>query len=198
MSRLIESIKLQDGMFFNLHYHEHRMMHSLHSLFGEVEVVDLGTLLHCSNFPPQGLYKCRIIYDSVSHEITYTPYEARRIQRIKALEDDNIVYPFKFEDRGHINRLFEMRGDCDDVLIIRNGMVTDCSYSNIVFRKGSEWFTPSVPLLEGTMRQNLLDQNKIQAREIEKNDIRSFDGFKIINAMLEFDSPEIDVSHIVF
>ena len=52
--------------------------------------------------------------------------------------------------------------------------------------------------LEGTMRQRLLDEKIIQLREIRSSDIRSFDTFRIINAMLEFESPEIEVSAIVF
>jgi 4-amino-4-deoxychorismate lyase len=198
MSRLIESIRLNDGKFYNLFHHEQRMSRSLNMLFGMNQPVDLEKFLHGTQFPQRGLYKCRIVYDQVSRETTFSPYEARKVRRIKIVEDDHISYEFKFLDRVSIDRLFELRGDCDDVLIIRQGVVTDCSYSNIVFRKGKEWYTPDSALLKGTMRQHLIDGNKIQAREIHQKDIRSFDTFKIINAMLEFDSPEIEVSDIVF
>jgi len=198
MSRLIESIRLHDGKFYNLFYHEQRMTRSLDRLFGMNRPVDLEKFLHGTQFPEKGLYKCRIVYDHVSKETTFSRYEARKVKRIKIVEDDQISYEFKFLDRVPIDRLFELRGDCDDVLIIRQGMVTDCSYSNIVFRRGNEWHTPASALLKGTMRQHLIDRNKIQAREIRQKDIRSFDTFKIINAMLEFDSPEIEVSDIVF
>ena len=126
------------------------------------------------------------------------PYEPRAVRRVKVVEDDQITYSFKYVNRDAINRLFDQRGACDDVLVVKQGKVTDCSYSNIVFRKGSEWVTPSAPLLEGIMRQQLIDQNKIKVREIEKSEIRSFLSFKLINAMLRFDGPEIDVSNIVF
>ena len=198
MSLLIETIKLLDGKFFNLAYHERRMIRSLQILFNKADPVRLEEMLHQTPFPSNGLYKCRLVYDDRVSDIHYTPYERRTVNRIKIVEDNLISYPFKSVDRESINRLFAMRGDCDDVLIIREGLVTDCSYANIVFRKGSNWFTPASPLLEGTMRAQLSEKNKIRVREIRKEDIRSFDTCRIINAMLEFDSPEIDVSNIVF
>jgi len=198
MSRLIESIKLLDGKFYNLPFHEKRMAHTLSELFGMSEPVRLEEYLNEGEFPPKGLFKCRLVYDNIYREKTFSRYDPRIIKTVKVVREDGIQYPFKFEDRAVLDRLFGMRGNCDDVMIIRKGQVTDCSYSNIVFRRGSEWVTPASPLLEGTMRAKLIGQNKIQAREILEEDIRSFDSFKIINAMLEFDSPEIEVSRIVF
>ncbi len=145
-----------------------------------------------------GLFKCRIVYDDKAHEITFTPYTPKMIRRIKVIADEEIMYEFKYEDRRQIDRSFAHRGECDDILIVKGGMVTDCSFSNIVFRKGKTWFTPASALLKGTMRQNLIDKNVIQVREIQFRDIPTFETFKIINAMLEFDGPEMAVSDIVF
>lgn len=174
------------------------MARTLAALFNAREPVMLAQFLRGSSFPGKGFYKCRVVYDASSRRVEYERYEPRRVTRIRVVADDEISYPFKYADRAAINRLFEQRGDCDDVLIIKSEQVTDCSYSNIVFRRRGEWLTPSSPLLEGTMRRQLIDQNKISPREIVKSDLRSFDSFKIINAMLGFDSPEIDVSNIVF
>lgn len=198
MSLLIESIKLHDGIFYNLFYHEQRMARALKALFGKNDPLMLEEFLNESPFPQKGLYKCRIVYDALVMQKEYVPYEARSVKTLKLVVDDNISYAFKFADRTRINQLFDMRKGCDDVLIVCNDKITDCSYSNIVFNKSGEWFTPASPLLEGTMRQQLIEKNKIKTREIEKRDIRSFDSFKIINAMLGFDSPAIDVSNIVF
>ena len=187
-----------DGKFYNLFYHEQRMKHSLQILFGSNKAIELEKFLRQNRHPETGLFKCRIVYDDVSREVTFTPYGPGKVKRVKVVEDDEISYEHKFSDRRDLDRLFGLRDDCDDVLIISKGLVTDCSYSNIVFRKGNYWYTPQSALLKGTMRQSLIDKNKIQAREIRKKDIRSFDTFRIINAMLEFDSPEIEVSDIVF
>ncbi len=198
MSRLIESIKLLDGEFYNLFYHEQRMLRSLDILFGINEDFQLEKFLSRIAYPKQGLFKCRIVYDDSAKEASFIPYEPRAIKHLKIVEHDRISYEFKFVDRKTINHLFGLRGECDDILIVRRGMVTDCSYSNIVFRKGISWFTPWSALLKGTMRQNLIDKNCIEPQEIMKKDIRSFDTCKIINAMLGFDSPEIPISNIVF
>ena len=198
MSRLIESVKLLDGKFYNLAAHEQRMAASLHALYGSCDAIGLERYLRGFAYPHQGLYKCRIVYDNIDREVTFDLYEARKVNRVKLVEDNAVSYPFKFVDRANIDRLFGQRGDCDDVLIVKDGWVTDCSFSNIAFGKGGEWFTPRWPLLKGTMRQKLIAENKIQPREILAQDIRSFNTFKIMNAMLEFDSPEIEVSDIVF
>jgi 4-amino-4-deoxychorismate lyase len=198
MSRLIESIKLLDGEFFNLSYHQQRMRRSIDLLYGIDYTFDIEKYLEGVPHPRKGLYKCRIVYDDVTMETGFSAYEPRKIRRIKIVEDNDISYACKLLDRHHIDRLFHQRGDCDDVLIVKEGRITDCSFSNIVFRKGHEWVTPSTPLLQGTMRQKLIAENKIVAREIRPQDIRSFETFTIINAMLEFSSPEIEVSEIVF
>jgi 4-amino-4-deoxychorismate lyase len=197
MSLLIESIKLLDGQFHNLDYHERRMRHALQVLRG-TNNVSLEKLLAGHLHPVKGLFKCRVVYDEVSSQIEFVPYKPKHIVKLKIVEGNGISYEFKFADRSGINRLFNLRGPCDDILIVRNEEVTDCSFSNVVFRTGSEWVTPAAPLLKGTMRQKLLDKHLISERVILRRDIPSFETYKIINAMLEFDSPEIEVSNIVF
>jgi 4-amino-4-deoxychorismate lyase len=67
-----------------------------------------------------------------------------------------------------------------------------------VFRKNNHWLTPWSALLKGTQRQKLLEQNIIQEDDIRVEDLRTFQSFKLINAMFEFGGDEIDVSNIVF
>lgn len=198
MSLLIESIKLLDGTFYNLSHHEQRMNRSLKSLCGVHDHVDLEVLLSKVDTPAQGLFKCRIVYDDTSREIEFHPYQYKKIQSLRVVEHDRINYEFKYTDRKLINRLYELRKDCDDILIVRRGFVTDSSYSNIVFRKNNHWVTPWSALLKGTQRQKLLEQNIIQEDDIRVEDIQTFQSFKLINAMFEFDGDEIDVSNIVF
>jgi 4-amino-4-deoxychorismate lyase len=196
MSLLIESIKLLDGDFVNLFYHERRMIRSLEMLCGVEDDFNLEDFLLGLSYPKSGLFKCRIEYDDRTKAVEFLPYVPRPVNSLRIVEHDRISYEFKFADRKTIDRLFMLRKDCDDVLIVKRGLVTDSSYANIVFRKGKEWFTPWSPLLKGTQRQKLIDEEKLIQEEIKKNDIRSFDTFKLVNAMLEFDGPEIDVKNI--
>lgn len=197
MSLLIESIKLEDGKFYNLFYHEQRMIRSLNALCGVEEELNLEKLLGEVDVPARGVFKCRIVYDEVSKEVEFIPYQPKQIRSLKIVENDNISYDLKYRDRSDIDKLFERKDGCDDILIIKKGKVTDSSFSNIVFRKGKEWYTPWSALLRGTMRQSLIESEKIVEEEIQMSDIKNFTTFKLINAMLEFEGPEIDVSNIV-
>jgi 4-amino-4-deoxychorismate lyase len=93
----------------------------------------------------------------------------------------------------------EMRGDCDDILIIKKGMVTDSSYSNVVFKDlNGSWVTPSTYLLPGTRRASLLMRGEITECEIRSIDIGMYTELKLINAMLGLNDTEgIPVTNII-
>lgn len=196
MSLLIETIKLLNGDYHNLFYHEQRMNKSLRMLCGFEDHFDIEKFLEKIDHPKNGLFKCRLLYDENSTSVEFLPYVAKDIQTLKLVEHDRISYEFKFADRKTINRLFDLRRDCDDILIVKRGLVTDSSYCNIVFKKGKEWVTPWSPLLKGTQRRKLLEHELIQEDEIRLKDISSFDCFKLINAMVEFEGPEVAVTNI--
>jgi 4-amino-4-deoxychorismate lyase len=197
MSLFIESIKLVNGNFCNLFYHEQRMLRSLESLCGVEDDFNLEEFLKSMEYPKEGLFKTRIVYDDLSKQVEFLPYEMRTVTSLKIVEHDRISYDYKFANRKQIDKLFEKREECDDILIVKKGKVTDASYANIVFRKGSQWITPWSALLKGTMRQKLIDNNVITPEDISVEELSTFTTFKLINAMLEFDAPEIEVSKIV-
>ncbi len=196
MSLLLESLRLSDGQYQNLFYHERRMNRGLKFLCGVQEHFDLEEFLTKLERPATGLYKCRLVYDETSRDIEFIPYRPKKIDSLRVVEHDRISYEYKYADRKLIDRLYALKRDCDDILIVKRGLVTDSSFSNIVFRRGKRWYTPWSALLKGTMRASLLEQNLIHEEEIHVEDIKTFDSFKLINAMLEFDGPELDVSRI--
>lgn len=197
MSRLIESIKLQNGNFHRLQYHQHRVDRSVAELFQAKNTINLFEILKQHQFPKTGVYKCRIIYTTKIELIEFAPYEIRPVNSLKIVYDNTINYQHKLENRTQLNALFDQRQFCDDVLIIKNGFVTDASYSNILFNDGRKWITSNTPLLPGTMRQFLLDVAEIRQMPITVQDIPTFKTFRLVNSMLGFDGPEIDVSKIV-
>lgn len=196
MCLLIESIRLKDGTFYNVQYHQQRMDHAFRDLFRTISP-DLRRLLEESSYPRSGVFKCRVIYDEKSADVSVTPYTPKTIRTLKAVTDDGIQYRHKFSDRTALENLYAMRGDCDEVLIIKGGEVTDSSFSNIVFRRSGRWYTPARPLLRGTMRQSLLEDGKIEAITIRKEDVPTFETFRLINGMIGFDSPEQSVANII-
>lgn len=196
MSRLIETIRLEDGKFERLPYHQQRMDNALNHFFKGATIQLAKELMH-QNFPMEGLYKCRVVYEDRIAKIDFEPYTFRSINSLKKIEAPFISYPFKWEDRDKLINAFQQREQCDDVLITKDGMITDTSYSNIIFKREGEWITPSSCLLKGTMRQYLLDQGKIREERISVDDLPRFEKFKLINAMLGWDGAETDVLNIV-
>lgn len=198
MSLLIESIRLHNGIFHNLRYHEQRMNRSLRELVAKPFSVRLAEFLDGVESPRQGLYKCRIVYNEQNAEVEFVPYVVRHVHTIRVVEDNTISYDHKFLNRTHLDRLFAKRDGCDDVLVVRNGLITDASYANIVLSRDGNWFTPEPCLLEGTMRQLLIDSGRISPAAIRKEEVFSFETFKLVNAMTGFDGPEVNVANIIF
>ena len=197
MFRLIETIRLQDGQFNNLGYHEQRMHRAMKEIFGVDRKVNLEEVLSNRPIPAVGLHKCRLVYDNKRIEVEFSPYTVRPAHWLKIVQDDAICYDHKFEDRSEIENVFKKRGTCDDVLIIKKGRVTDTSQANIVFRRRNEWITPSSFLLPGTMRQSLLDRKTIVEEEVRVDELSGFETFKLVNAMVMFDAPERSIENIV-
>ena len=197
MFQLIETIRLHDGQFGNLRYHEQRMQRAMKEIFGVDQKVNLEEVLRTYSKPTLGLYKCRLVYNNKRNEVELISYTIRPAHWLKIVHDDTISYDHKFEDRDEIENDFNKRGNCDDVLIIKKGRVTDTSQANIVFRRRNEWITPASFLLPGTMRQSLLDRKMIVEEEIHVDDLSGFESFKLVNAMLMFDAPERPIENIV-
>jgi 4-amino-4-deoxychorismate lyase len=191
MSLLVETIKVENGIPLNISFHNERMIRSLYEVFRSRNKPDLNKIIKVPAFALKGVYKCRVEYDDESTKTEFLPYIIRSIRSLKLIIDDNIIYPFKYIKRDNINRLMEMRGDCDDILIIKDGMVTDSSFANVVFRNISgNWVTPSTYLLPGTRRAALLSQNMIQETSISFKDIKKYSEVKLINAMLGINDTE--------
>ncbi len=80
--------------------------------------------------------------------------------------------------------------NCDDILIVKNGIITDTSFSNIAFFDGKQWKTPKSPLLKGTCRERLLCEQKIFEKDINLNDLSNYKCYKLINAMRDLSDDE--------
>lgn len=197
MSPLVESIKLKDGKLFNLGYHQNRLNDALAELFPEAATIDLASAIlipeHCSS----GIFKVRVLYGPIVEAIEIDPYQFRTIQSLKVVHHESIDYHLKYTDRQILQQLFAQRGDCDDIIIVKNGLVSDAFAANLIFFDGQKWLTPNSPLLKGTQLQYLLEQGIITEIEIKESDISSFQKVGLINAMVSFeDMPVIRIEKI--
>ncbi len=86
----------------------------------------------------------------------------------------------------------------EEILIIKKGLVTDTSYTNVALLKDEKWYTPAEPLLRGTQRAKLISEGKIIEQTIHLKDLHLYSKIKLFNAMMEFDSaPELEISSVV-
>lgn len=187
MSQFIESIYINNGQSRHIDLHQHRVDQTFVHLGISRHAVQLLTIINALNIPKDGLFKLRIVYDSTSN-FTYEllPYHYKRIHRFKLMDIGERNYAFKYADRDWIYTLLNEAGT-DDIVMLQNGKIKDSSYANIIFQDGDTWYTPSVPLLPGTMRFHLIDQGLIQPASIHLNDLSRFSHFKLINAMMDFE-----------
>ena len=196
MSPLIETIRVYNGTPNNVAYHQRRMQRAFDALAGGAKAPDLAGELKKIIFPIQGLFKCRVIYHEVIEHIHLEPYVIRPVASLRLVKSDTIEYNHKFEDRRTLQKLFDQRNGCDDVLIVKQGLITDTLYANVIFRRGEEWLTPSAFLLAGTQRAFLLDRGIIREQKITPADLPRFSACKLINSMLLLEGPEIAVENI--
>lgn len=196
MSRFIETIRCFNGRVERLPYHQQRVNATFEAMFPSKPAHQLEMIMQRVECPADGLFKIRVVYDQNESEVSIEPYQWRTLRAIKMIDDDQIRYPFKSADRSAIENGFSLRGVADDVLFVQNGFLTDTSYANIVFRSGTNWVTPAEPLLPGTMRKYLLDNRIIHEEEIRPQDLKRYQSFKLINAMVGWEFPEMDVRNI--
>jgi 4-amino-4-deoxychorismate lyase len=199
MCQLIETIRIEDGVPSLLAFHQERMDKARKELFGIKESCNLFDHLSTISLPKSGIWKCRITYSVRIDKTEFEPYQKKSIHTLQIVEANDISYDYKFAQRDGINKLFDKRKNADDILIIRNNLLTDTSYCNIALWNGFNWFTPLHPLLKGVRRESLIRSKKVQTGDILLKDILSFHSIKLFNAMISFEeADEISTSFIFF
>lgn len=170
-----------------LHWHNERVNCSRKALYGGQTLWNLSDMIsvppECSN----GVYKCRVLYDTTLRSVEFAPYVPRAVTTLRLVEGGAIDYAYKYADRSALQQLYEQRGSADDILIVRNGCITDTSYSNVALYDGEHWYTPARPLLRGVRVRSLAAQGLIREADITPSDLRHFDKVVLLNAMLGFE-----------
>lgn len=198
--RLLETIRIENGTPENLLFHQKRFSDSRKILLACKIHIDLASIInaHFENKYKTGLYKYRIVYSKQIEQVDFIPYSIPSIQSLKIVTDDQIEYSYKYYNRNCIDNIFVERGDCDDILIVKNGLIADTSYANILFYNGKDWITPEKPLLKGTQRAMLLERELIHTADIRFNDMVHFEKARLINAMIRFeDEQDVEIENII-
>ncbi|MCD7971845.1 MAG: aminotransferase class IV [Candidatus Azobacteroides sp.] len=180
-----EVIKVKDGIYYNIPSHIERMNNTTNHFYAKKIEVNLSTEIIPVKLRT-GLVKCRIEYSDVIHAIEFSSYSFRNIQKVGFVRNDHIDYSFKYIDRTPLNEML-MQSRCDEIIIVKNGLVTDASSSNLVFENETGMYTPSSYLLPGRKRKLLLQQKKIKERLISMQDIEKYKTVHFINTMIDLE-----------
>jgi 4-amino-4-deoxychorismate lyase len=189
MSLLFETIKVINKKFLSVSLHNERMNRSRYELFGCKDELNLGELIEIPSDITKDVYKCKVIYSDTIKDVEFRMYAPRKIEQLRLAYCDEIDYSYKYLERTIFDELLR-KNNCkenDDILIIKNGRVTDTSYSNIALLDGKEWHTPEFPLLKGTKRARLILDKRILEKDILVEQLPHYEKIVLINAMLEFD-----------
>ena len=198
MYPLFESLCIQDGQLLHGQWHRLRFEKAFQNYFGKVPTFDL---LESLNIPPKfckGRVKLKILYNENSRKLDFQHYQMQDIKSLRLVHTETLDYTHKYSKREKLEALFAQREDCDDVLIVRKGSITDSSYANVVFFDGKDWWTPHLPLLKGTCRARLLDQKIIKQAPLGVDDLIKFQGLKLINALRDMDQAIIPINALVY
>lgn len=190
--QFLETICILDGVPQHLEWHQQRIHSTIEYFFlSHHEDWRLEKLIDVPYTFKKGKTRCRVIYNDREISLQYYTYVPRDIQSLKLVEiPGGYDYRYKYAGREVLDTLFERRKKADDVLLTRNGWITDTSVANIAFEKNSRWYTPSLPLLAGTTWKRLISESILIPTPIHRNQLINFNSFRLFNALNDWHEGE--------
>ncbi len=173
-----ETIKCDDFEIFNLDYHNKRVAFTIGKNLNLQEYI---------NPISNELLRCKIIYDENEVlDVQYFPYKKKQINSFKVIFDDGIDYSKKYLNRERLDYLFSQKDSCEEIIILKNGIVTDTSIANIAIFYEGVWITSKQCLLNGTTRARLIEDKKIFEKDITLEMLKNASKIALLNAMIDF------------
>ncbi len=188
--KLIETIQLKienkKWKIENFNYHLQRVQKSFEYFkwkFNKKEWEDLKWKMENKKWKNEKI-RVRVIYCKNGIEsIEIFPIKKRDFKKFKIVYSD-INYNFKYLNREKLNSL--KKSNFDEIIIVKNSLITDTTISNIAFFDGKIWLTPKYPLLKGTKREELIKKGILKTENIHTSDLKYFKKIALINAILGF------------
>ena len=180
--QFLETIRLENGRFYHLDWHQKRVEKVFRTFFKGVLVFNLKALLHNVLTPKEGLFRVRIVYDVIVNEISFIPYRAKKVEKL-IVKNSDFAYQHKFEDRS----CFEpVAPKLCDYLYHKEGVVKESSIANIAFFDGKQWETALFPYLKGTTRARYIASGWLVEKHITLDDLVKYKKVAMMNAMVGF------------
>ncbi|MEO6693420.1 MAG: aminotransferase class IV [Saprospiraceae bacterium] len=188
MFPFFESIALRNGKILNLVEHQSRINHCFKIYYPGYIAINLADIEIISDQNKFELVKLKFQYNHNEYSMGYSKYTTQRIKEFFLYPLPSFIYNFKFSDRLFFDSLKCKIPIDSEYIFLQNNLLTDTSYSNLIFQDGNSWVTPKECLLNGCMREKLIKEKKISERSITTEDLKYYSGFKLINALNEFES----------
>lgn len=191
MYPLLETIAVSDFKAPHIALHQQRMDETFLRLFHRSNPYRLDEILKQIAVPTSALYKWRILYGKDGLESSMELYKPRGIKKIAFHEISiDFDYSFKYSDRSFFDEIRNHYSDCDDVILLKNGFLTDSLFANLAisFQNETQLYTPSTPLLAGTHRKRLLEKGVLKEKRFNIEEISMVKKIVFINAMVEFEN----------
>ena len=199
MYQFIETICYEKGQFQRLELHNERCNKTRSHFFGTQPALKLELHLQLPLHLIDRKVKCTVTYGIDIISIEYVSYEIKPIKSLQLVTDNAIDYAFKYADRTSLALLSKNKGQSDDILIVKNGLITDISYANTLYLRNNIWYSQQRPLLMGTRLQYYLNERVVTPALLTPNDLSFFSEVRIINAMISIEnSPVIPIESIHF
>jgi 4-amino-4-deoxychorismate lyase len=197
MCQFIETICYEQGQFQRIDLHNERCNRTRNHFFGAVPNLQLELFLAVPSHLKDETVKCKVTYGTQITGVEYGLYKIKPVKSLQLVYDDVIDYAFKYADRAKLDMLYQSRGQADDILIVKDGYITDTSYANIILKKDNKWYSPKNPLLHGTRIESYLRQGRVTPAFLRPEDLLLFSEARIVNAMISIEnSPFIPIINI--
>jgi len=194
---LLETMRLDNGVFARLDRHLQRLQHSARHFGYPCDLpsvqVQLNRLMETAY--AQGLWRVRLTLSAQGtlvvqvFAMTDTPQPVRVALAPEPLPTAGALQEFirhKTTRRAHYDALAPTNpGVFDHLLLNENGEVTEFTRGNLAIRLNGQWLTParSSGLLCGTFRAELLDQGRLSEAVITTEDLKQAQGLAFFNGL---------------
>lgn len=176
------------GTVQHVEEHQKRFARSYHAHYGQVPPFGLldGFQLP-EDLDHSKKYKLKVCYGATDCNFEVTLYENELPKTLQLVTADYLDYAHKWTDRQGLDALYHQRGKAGDVLLVKNGLLTDSSYANLLLTDGLQVVTPTQPLLKGCCRARLVALGHVSLRDVTVQDLPKYQNFQLVNAMNDFD-----------
>jgi 4-amino-4-deoxychorismate lyase len=187
---LFESIRVDNGQIPLLNFHQKRVDISYSSVFKKVNTYNLQECIK-PFLKKDGIQKCRFIYDDKKYRIEIIDYQIIEPKRIGWLRiDPNFNYSFKYYDRNFFNKIKESYSGFNEIILVKNDLITDSTYCNLIVYAKGKWIVPQTCLLNGVERTRIISAYNFPIEPITIDEFLSAKEYKLINAMRPFEDVE--------